>query len=262
MADAERKVVRTVRLHWPDVDRMLRYSPEMPYREHPAFASQPSDAARLWRYTDIAKLVVMLQDSALWLCQLGQLEDAFEGAITPEAMREYYGDIEPLDRRLHFVSQMIGAGRRYSYVSCWHENEYESAAMWKIYGETGAVAVETTFGQLKRSLIRSERDLYIGRIEYLDYETGFFELGNMFSPVLRKRRSFDFEREVRIVSSHMVDPGPPGLNVQVDLKELVTAIWIAPQAQPFYEQAVHHVLERFELLVSVHYSSLADPPLV
>lgn len=39
------------------------------------------------------------------------------------------------------------------YISCWHMNEYESAAMWKLYAKSSdAIAIQTTFQKLCESI--------------------------------------------------------------------------------------------------------------
>jgi len=55
-------------------------------------------------------------------------------------------------------------------VSCWHENETESVAMWKLYvsGREG-VAIKTTVSSLIQ-LFSVGRELKIGRIGYWDVD--------------------------------------------------------------------------------------------
>ena len=63
--------------------------------------------------------------------------------------------------------------RRFVLISCWHENPYESEAMWKLYSrETDGIAVKTNFGSFKQSLI-SNTSTYVGRVNYINYESDF-----------------------------------------------------------------------------------------
>lgn len=40
--------------------------------------------------------------------------------------------------------------RKHTYISCWHANEFESAAMWDLYSKNDAsVAIETTYAEIK-----------------------------------------------------------------------------------------------------------------
>jgi len=38
------------------------------------------------------------------------------------------------------------------YVSCWHSNQHESAAMWALYSRTSGIAIRTTAGRFVRAL--------------------------------------------------------------------------------------------------------------
>jgi|HubBroStandDraft_1064217.scaffolds.fasta_scaffold165307_2 hypothetical protein len=57
-------------------------------------------------------------------------------------------------------------------ISCWHENDRESVAMWRLYvsGREG-VALKTTVGRLRRVLAENSetwRRPTIGRVRYED----------------------------------------------------------------------------------------------
>jgi hypothetical protein len=53
-------------------------------------------------------------------------------------------------------------------VSCWHMNEHESAAMWKLYSSSNeAVCIQSTYRRLRCSL---EESVMIGEINYINYE--------------------------------------------------------------------------------------------
>ena len=53
--------------------------------------------------------------------------------------------------------------RRQTAISCWHENQYESAAMWQLYNPSNdGIAIQTTFGKLKLEFLnatQSDHDL-------------------------------------------------------------------------------------------------------
>jgi hypothetical protein len=77
-------------------------------------------------------------------------------------------------------------------------SDYESAAMWKLYLRDHGVAIQTTFQALTASLA-SEEDGYVGLVKYIDFQTALIPENNAFWPFVHKRRSFDFEHEVRAV---------------------------------------------------------------
>ena len=48
---------------------------------------------------------------------------------------------------------MIKDLRRFTLVNCWHENQDESDAMWKLYsGVEDGIAIKTDFQSLSKSL--------------------------------------------------------------------------------------------------------------
>ena len=55
-------------------------------------------------------------------------------------------------------------------VSCWHESEHESDAMWKLYSASGqGIAIESTIGQL-RTCFGNREGLLIDRVRYMDFD--------------------------------------------------------------------------------------------
>jgi hypothetical protein len=86
------------------------------------------------------------------------------------------------------------------YVNCWHMNDYDSAAMWSVYASRGSgIAITSSYDSLQESL-QSDKTLFGGKIIYSDYASEIVDLSNIImAAAMRKRRSFDFEREFRIV---------------------------------------------------------------
>ena len=75
-------------------------------------------------------------------------------------------------------------------------NESESDAMWKLYGNPAGetVAIKTNVGRLKKSLENSAIVVFIGKIMY---EENNIPEGNLYFPVLHKRKPFQHEEELR-----------------------------------------------------------------
>jgi hypothetical protein len=91
--------------------------------------------------------------------------------------------------------------RQWTFINCWHMNENESDAMWRIYARTSdAVAIQSTFARLQRVL--SDR-AFIGVVKYVDYDTEWMPEGNTLYPFVHKRKSFEHERELRAVMQEL-----------------------------------------------------------
>lgn len=159
--------------------------------------------------------------------------------------------------------------RQACYVSCWALSPFESEALWRLYtSDADGVAIQTTYQALV-DVVKPDSDLYVGKIGYLDYETEWFPNGNLFYPVMHKRRAFAHENEVRVLKlKHDYIPfesalGPLGLLVPIELESLVQAIYINPYAQPWYAKAVEAVVDKFapELRSRIHWSRMKNEPL-
>src|ERR1700719_3100914 len=165
----------------------------------------------LWRYMDLARFLALIDQKELYVPRLHefQSEDASEGAASPSD--PLFGqDPEYMQRAAaHFTSSL-------PLVSCWHENETESVAMWKLYvsGREG-VAIKTTVSSLIQ-LLSVGRELKLGRVVYRDIndfehspDIFIFEDGRCTGStdilpierniIFRKNKGYTHEQEVRAV---------------------------------------------------------------
>jgi len=88
--------------------------------DHWVFPKRVTENIRIWRYMDLSKLLSLLDTRALFFCRVDRLGDPFE-ATTPRA--------SPVTRLPEFDRYR----RENAVVNCWHVNEHESAAMWRLY---------------------------------------------------------------------------------------------------------------------------------
>src|SRR5581483_12408893 len=138
----------------------------------------PDDDQPVWRYLDFAKFVALLDSSAIYFARADTFVDTFEAAVPVAdraAAREAAlatlngGDVsragilayiarhadrtlEELDRLPdeRIAREMLRLSNRALFVSCWHMNDDESAAMWDVYlGGRDGVALQTTVGTLR-----------------------------------------------------------------------------------------------------------------
>ena len=87
-------------------------------------------------------------------------------------------------------------------VSSWHINEYESFAMWQIFTQKSeGLAIQSTLGRLQQALIpENQYEQHIGAVNYIDYKKEYIPFDNAFFPFFLKRKSFKYERKIRIIS--------------------------------------------------------------
>jgi hypothetical protein len=162
---------------------------------------------------------------------------------------------------------------RQTFVSCWHQNEYESAAMWKLYLKSDeGVAISTTCDRLSRCFRDGTTyDIFVGTVRYLDYARHVINDGNVLQPLFIKRCSFSHENEVRAVFSPIFqtppqpavspEPEPPnGMSLAIDVKLLIEDVYVAPGTPDWVRDAVQSVLDSFNLNRTVRRSSLSESP--
>ena len=171
---------------------------------------------------------------------------------------------------------------QWTYVNCWHINEMESAAMWKLYARTEeAICVQSTYARLRDCLNSSptcKNDyLYIGKVQYIEYqEDSFPDPNNMLHSVMHKRRSFEHERELRAVISRVPTgeprrlpadpqredfPDKTGVWVTISLEQLIEKINVAPSSPSWFHDLVRKVVLRHKLDKQVEKSDLDASPL-
>lgn len=119
------------------------------YKEYPTFI-QPHEEVKVWRYMDFTKLVSLIDSQCLYFTRADRFDDRFEGALPkanvtarkivfeqfPETVREAIlksGRSEGITNK-HWT--------RYNAINCWHMNDYESAAMWKLYLKSPVLYLE------------------------------------------------------------------------------------------------------------------------
>src|SRR5207248_1539762 len=105
---------------------------------------------------------------------------------------------ENLNRVLQNMGQLNRKWRDHTAINCWHLNDHESAAMWKLYLKSDdGVAIQSTYRNLRDCFNLTEERIFLGLVRYVDYERDVIPEGTMFTPFIHKRKSFQHENEVR-----------------------------------------------------------------
>lgn len=240
---------------------------------------------------DFAKLYSLLDRASLFFCRANLMLDPWEGVL-PKHQREpvlirlgLEGHViegklkaDDADRVAGMIAESMSVSTRSMKhtcaVNCWHINEGESEALWKIYSEQGSgVAIKTRFRRLRNSFRNcATRHVMIGKMNYVDYEKVLIPTDNAFSPMMYKRLSFEHERELRAVIWELgKDPDDPAIGkeqfpsdsgeyVSVDLVELIESVFVSPASAPWFHETVKNLLKQYELNVACHQSALYDAP--
>ena len=241
------------------------------YQENGFFNSPPMDAV-LWRYLDFTKFVSLMDKNALFFVRADKLGDPFEGSYSRMNIKvrpELYRDQIP-EHALRQMADFIRESRRFTLVNCWHWSTYESAAMWTMYSRVSdGVAIKTDFKSLSESFTGEDK-VFIGTVNYVDYNTAFIPENNIMSPYLHKRKSFEPEKEVRALTQEIPsrdgrsdmsrDLYAVGKYQPVDLSVLISDVVVAPFAEDWFLELVTSVATQYRLGAPVTRSSLSEEP--
>ena len=249
--------------------------------EHPAFKIPTNREVKIWRYMDLAKYIAILQRRSLFFPRGTLLGDPFEGSSTKPmvATRQYIMQNRTSDPALAEYKDLSDAyfavGDFYKMavgkylISCWHMNEHESAAMWRLYLRSNeGVCIQSTYQKLRACLPKC---VMIGEVKYIDYNTEEFAPAMLFNFILHKRKSFEHERELRAVfweesgvqdaQPYKTKIEPAGLWIEVDLPSLIETVHISPAAEPWLVTVIQEVTAKYDLHVPVLQSALGESPL-
>jgi hypothetical protein len=237
-----------------------------PHRDaHDAFPQPDDPTVKVWRYLDLPRFIWLLSTGALAFARVDTLEDPFEGSVPPAVYQKWkttHADLVANARR---------GLRKQAFVSCWHVNNTESEAMWRLYcGSRDGIALQTTYEKLDASL---PNGIFLGAIQYLDYECDTDPPRDALALLMRKRQAFEHEHEIRaLIWPPSSPPGlvPPNLeedahviNVPWAAADSLERIYVSPYAEEWYRDVVTSVMQRFapNLVERLTWSHMRGVPL-
>jgi len=232
---------------------------------------------------DFTKFVSLLDSRCLFFSRADKFEDPFEGAW-PRKNILVHGQ-HPL------IKETIKSLPRHHAINCWHMNEHESAAMWKLYTKSNeGIAVQSTYKKFRGAII-DIKGVFVGIVKYIDYTTGSIDAQNLLNAFVHKRKSFEHECEARAVVwwppylawldqigwKPMDGPMPipslsdiddsnetidAGLNIKVNIEALIEHIYVAPNSPAWFADLVKAVLKQYKYdNIPVVHSKLDEKPI-
>ena len=215
------------------------------YKEHEHLETVLDDIV-LWKYMDFLKFVNILTTNQIWFNKINCFEDVYEGTypVANKALRDkiYNGDPPPqcvYDTAEEYERQRL-------YILCFHNNEYESAAMWNLYANNAGVAIKTSGKRLKNCFNNELKNIYITPVDYIDYERDFLPEGNAFYLGTHKRKSFSHENEIRCMYFNTGDVlDDKGQYINIDVTELIEEIYVSPYAPEYMADTLKVLVKKF-----------------
>ncbi|MBG6187651.1 hypothetical protein [Flavobacterium sp. CAN_S2] len=216
----------------------------------------------VWKYLDLSKFLDLLMSEKLFMSRSDKFEDQYEGTFSEPTFEE----IKKLSIDNPDFLNYYKTHREKVAISSWHINEYESFAMWQIFTQNSeGLAIQSTIGRLQESLIpETNFKQYIGEVNYIDYKKEHIPFDDMFFPFLFKRKSFQYEGEVRIIT----DIGESdikineGLKINVNINQLIEKIYIHPKSENWYKNLVIQLVKQLGFDFTIEKSDLESDILI
>ena len=216
----------------------------------------------VWKYLDLSKFLDLLLSQKLFMSRSDKFEDQYEGTFSEPTFEE----IKKLSIDNPDFLNFYKTHREKVAISSWHINEYESYAMWQIFTQNSeGLAIQSTIGRLQESLgPETNFNQYIGEVNYIDYKKEHIPFDDMFFPFLFKRKSFQYEGEVRIIT----DIGKSdtkineGLKISVNINQLIEKIYIHPKSENWYKNLVIQLVKQLGFDFTIEKSDLESDILI
>ena len=216
----------------------------------------------VWKYLDLSKFLDLLMSRKLFMSRSDKFEDQYEGTFSEPT----YEEIKKLSENNPEFLDYYKSHREKVVVSSWHINEYESFAMWQIFTQNNeGLAIQSTIGRLQKALKPEiNYSQFIGEVNYIDYKKEYIPFDDMFFPFMFKRKSFQYEREVRIISdlSENAVKINDGIKIDVDINQLIEKIYIHPKSENWYKKLVIELVSKLDYTIEIEKSDLESDILI
>ena len=191
-----------------------------------------------------------------------KFEDQYEGTFSEPS----FSEIRKISQNNPKFLDYYKTHREKVVVSSWHINEYESYAMWQIFTQNNeGLAIQSTIGRIQEALASEKKyEQYIGAVNYIDYKKEFIPFDDVFFPFLFKRKSFQYEGEVRILSdlTNYNQSIKDGLKIDIDINKMIEKIYIHPKSENWYKNLVFQLMEQLGFNFTIEKSDLESDILI
>lgn len=241
------------------------------FKIHREFTQVPDDTI-IWRYMPFERFESLLLEKSLFFTKISDFHkiegDLFEGRynqnsrdkfitsrlISGETLESIKNDENSIIRKNEeALNRLNNKLHELTLVNCWHINEAESVSMWKLYsGYENGIAIQTTYGKLKESFRFNEKNIYGGKINYVDPEKHITSHGNTMIPFREKRLFFMDEKELRLLidisnESKNFDWAKErfdnGRLISCDLVTLIESVYISPKCKEGFKMKVQQLIK-------------------
>ncbi|HEY6886015.1 MAG TPA: hypothetical protein VI278_18440 [Nitrososphaeraceae archaeon] len=261
------------------------------YENHPSFElPENSQVKTIWRYMDLPKFISLIDRKSLFFTKASKFPDPYEGTIPKhdevvrrtiyEQAKPQFESEEQFNSFIRTVPEIFGSVlkqyRELMLINSWHLSDYESAALWELYGTETGIAIQSTINELKDSFARTDDIIWIGKVNYIDFNHDWMNEWNILEAFVIKRPSFFYEAEIRAITclpdnhigkkvfskldmegekkpisrQHSVDQTELTTNgkyVKVDLEKLINRVYLSPAAPSYFRQILESIIAKYGL---------------
>lgn len=258
---------------------------------HPHLIPLEPDA-KIWRYMDLEKFKSLLDRKALFFCRADKFSDPFEGSI-PRKEAEYrlkdaeekaalFGrkfDKQSAAQGIEGITFMHLKFKKGMIINCWHINNNESDAMWRLYlKDNEGVAIQTNAKRIRQSFVISNEEIQSSKIRYINYENDIWFHFNEYpsrnysflTPFVHKRIEFNHEQEFRLFHEihEAIDDEDywdtqekhNGKFIGVDVSTLIEKVWLPPTIDIKAEERIINMTKDFGFDFEFSHSKLESEP--
>lgn len=249
--------------------------------------------ATIWRYLDLEKFKSLLKDQALFFCRADKFSDPFEGSLprreaenrmkAERLAAERFGrdfNKEQAKQNIAGIQLLHQKLKSATIVNCWHINENESDAMWRLYlKDNEGVAIQTNTSRIYHTIDAIPEKVGMSKVRYIDYDKEIWYHAteypqtsyNLYTPLIHKRAEFRHESEFRLfidvgeavenMSYWESQSNHKGRLVNVYLQDLIEKIYFPPTADSQAISLVKKVCKTFSYNFEFVQSKLSFEPM-
>ncbi len=221
----------------------------------------PPDDTIIWKYLDLSKFLDLLISRKLFMARSDKFEDQYEGTFSEPTYEEIKKLLEDNPKYLDAYKSK----RKNIVISSWHANSYESYAMWQVFTKNNeGLAIQSTIGHLKNSLTEPKAHQFIGEVNYIDYKKEHIPFDDDFFPFLFKRKSFQYEHEIRVITdvSHLDLQVNEGVKIETDINQMIERLYIHPKSENWYKKLVIEMVNQLGYHFEIEKSDLESDILI
>lgn len=226
----------------------------------------------IWRFMDYAKFCSLLDKQALFFTRLSQFtNDPWEGRYPKKhADPVAYGNgvhESAVQTIIRSNKTLVELAREKIAANCWFISEDESEAFWRIH-PSRSVAIVSTGKRLQDAFLQChDRNVYIGKVQYLNYEEDVIDPTNLFNLAVHKRLHYQYENELRAVvwedlnidgSGSKLFDSKVGTYIDIDLNKLIERVIIGPSEGSWFCDLVASTCHRYNLNITPSKSQLYE----